>query len=228
MKPILPNCRESLSGEDLRFMVESLASRADAETGLRELLSETSARDLALESERVFQRLLESPELLKVSPRFYFYVLARRSLRDLQGDVADYLASVLTAYIDIQKLRTLPGHPELTVDYVTDMLVALAAATAEHQFLLQAHVGNYTLFMAGIFPDHIRQRADRHGAPGLAFYEAVGSACYRQAADHRLAQRHELVEVFRTIADHFREVRQDLNRLADGLLHVDTAGGFAG
>ena len=35
--------------------------------------------------------------------------------------------------------------------YISDMLIALQRVTPEQAFLLRAHVGNYSLFVSGIF-----------------------------------------------------------------------------
>jgi hypothetical protein len=142
----------------------------------------------------------------------------------LDPDTTGYIANILANFIETHRMRTLPGHPEATADHVTDMLAALPTATPEIAFMIHSHVGNYTLFVTGIFPGHIQQRAAHHGAPDISFYEEVGSMNYRLASDHQLARRNHLADVYRNIADHFHHVRQNLNDLADRLLHIEPNG----
>ncbi len=116
----------------------------------------------------------------------------------------------------------------MQTEYLTDMLTAVAALSGEAAFVTRAHVGNYTLFMAGIFPDHLRYREWVRGSPGIAYYEDVGSTSYCLAADHRQARHEGLDEVLRTIGESFTCVREGLNEVADRLMHVETAQGSFG
>jgi hypothetical protein len=221
MTTIKANCREQLSLHDIEFLGRSLVSRAGAATGAVELLTEPSARDAALESRQVLDAILELPEPLRISPQLYFYVLVRHSLASFDRCVADYVASVLTAFVQTRRAHELPTHPELSADYVTDMLAALSVASSEEAFLIRVHVGNYSLFVTGVFPEHVRHRQAVRAAPSLNFYENMGSVNYRLAAEHNLARRHALTETYRTIADRFSEVRQGLNCLTDRLLCIE-------
>lgn len=223
MKPIVPGCREQLSADDFEFVVSSLGRDERTWVALRDMLTDPNVRDEALDSDRVFHALLEDPHAVTVSPRLYFYVLVRRVLRSFDRDVADYVATVLVTFLEMRRLRTLPDHPENVVEYVSDMLAALARASAEDEFHIRAHVGNYTMFMSGIFPCHLAHRARYRGAPGLSFYHELGSRSYRLAAGHRLAEQHELAGVYQVISDGFGEVRFGLNQMSDRLLCLESA-----
>jgi hypothetical protein len=224
MTPIKADCRDRLNAEDFRFLTRTLDLLPSGNVGLAALFTEDDARRAALGDDRLWRALLESPDLLSVSPRLYFYVLTRRALAGFDDEVADYIASVLATFLETRRVRKLPEQPEANAEYLSDMLTALAAVTADRAFMIQAHIGNYALFVSGIFPGRIARQEERHGAPGLGFYEKVGRTHYRLAAEHRLAQRHSLSEIYRTIADHFPEVRHDLNQLADRLICLEPAG----
>ena len=87
--------------------------------------------------------------------------------------------------------------------------------------MIRVQVGNYSLFMSGIFPQHIAHRSTHHAAPPISFYEEVGSQNYRRASDHRLARRGGLAQTYRTIAERFSEVRVGLNQMSDRLLCLE-------
>ena len=222
MATIRANCRESFSAEDFAFIAESLAGRETAAADLTALLRDPDALDTALESDRLFRSLLELPRNVPVSPQLYFYVLVRHMLARFDRTVADYVANVLATFVDARRVRAMPDQPDLNLGYISDMLIALKSASSEREFLIRVHVGNYSLFLAGVFPQHIQHRAARHGAPEIGFYEEVGSQNYRLASDHRLAREHALVETYRTIADRFSEVRVGLNQLTDRLICLET------
>ena len=100
------------------------------------------------------------------------------------------------------------------------MLIALQRVTPEQAFLLRAHVGNYSLFVSGIFHENAQRRRER-GGPDLKFYEQVGRTNYQLVASHEAARRCELDDVFEELADRFHGIRLALNELSDRLLNLD-------
>jgi len=104
--------------------------------------------------------------------------------------------------------------------YLSDMLIALSHATQDEAFLLRAHVGNYSLFISGIFHENTQRRSLR-GAPDIGFYENIGRRNYFLLSSHATARRCELDDVYAELADRFRDVRLALNQLADRLLNLD-------
>ena len=100
------------------------------------------------------------------------------------------------------------------------MLIALKRVTREQAFLLRAHIGNYSLFISGIFHENAQRRCQR-GGPDLRFYEEIGRTNYQMVASHEAAKRCELNDVFANLADQFRGVRLALNDLSDRLLNLD-------
>lgn len=225
MKTIGANCREQFRIEDFEFVATALNRHGTDSQALAELLTDPTARDAALESDRVVEALVRTPDPLPVSPQFYFYVLTRRGLARFDRVVADYIANVLTTFLDLDRMRTMPTHAELQTEYLSDMLDLLKELGGEAAFVARAHVGNYSLFVSGIFADHIRYREWRRGAPGISYYEQIGSANYRLASDHRQAQEEGLDLVLRTISERFSEVRQGLNAMADRFLHLESEPG---
>jgi hypothetical protein len=100
------------------------------------------------------------------------------------------------------------------------MLAALQTADDTTAFCIRAHIGNYSLFLSGVFPDRIRVRAERRGFPSIGYYENVGRTNYRVARDHRLARKYDLDVIFNTLAERFQETRRALNELRDRLVSI--------
>ena len=76
------------------------------------------------------------------------------------------------------------------------------------------------MFLAGVFPDRIRFRAERKGFPDLTYYEGLGRVNFRVASDHRLARKYDLDGIFTTLADRFQETRMALNDLRERLVSL--------
>jgi hypothetical protein len=219
---IQANCRARFTAADFDFIIRTLARSPSERVSLVDLLADSAARDSVLDSPRLFDAILSSGEHLRISSHFYFYVLARHVLRDAgltDRKLCDYVASLLEKFSHAHCLRG-PNDTWENSQYLSDLLIALSRATAEETFLLRAHVGNYSLFISGIFPENT-QRRSRRGAPALSFYEQVGRRNYQLVSEHATARRCELNDVFAELADRFHDVRLALNDLSDRLLNLD-------
>lgn len=220
---ITANCRDRFTAEDFHFVVETLAKSEQDSVSLVELLTDADTRDVILDHPRLFQTVIGSNGPLRISPHLYFYILTRHVLKETgleDRHVTDYVASVLERFSDRNHLRSPADGTDGPIQYVSDMLVALRKASPTQTFLIRAHIGNYSLFISGIFRESVESRAQR-GAPDLSFYEDIGRTNYRAAADHQVARTACLTKVYGKLADSFREIRGALNRLSDSLLHLD-------
>ena len=101
-----------------------------------------------------------------------------------------------------------------------EMLAALQTADERTSFSIRAHIGNHSLFLTGVFPRRILQRAEQRGFPGLSYYEGLGRANFRVASDHRLAARYELGPIFAQLAERFHDTRLALNDISDRLFSL--------
>src|SRR3954463_7368249 len=220
---IRANCRERFTAADFDFIVRTLArSRTDA-VSLVDLLSDSETRDSVLDNPRLVDAILSNPAQLRISSQFYFYVLARHVLRQASINdrkLCDYVASLLETFSRANQLHSLETTDERAHEYLCDMLIALQRVTPEQAFLLRAHVGNYSLFVSGIFHENAQRRHER-GGPDLKFYEQVGRTNYQLVASHETARRCDLNDVFENLAEQFHGVRLALNQLSDRLLNLD-------
>jgi hypothetical protein len=223
MKMIQPNCRAQFAAEDIEFILSVLGRKIGTAECLVKLLSDEESRDLILDDEALLHALLERQGCLRVSTQFYFYILVRHVFRrsDIQDrEVADYVAEVLTEFARAERARCLvPGQPQ-ALDYFFEMLAALGTADDRTSFFIRAHIGNYSLFLSGVFPGRIRFRAEARGFPDLKYYENIGRTQYRMASDHRLAQRYEVAGILSTLAERFGATRLALNDIADRLFSL--------
>ena len=82
-------------------------------------------------------------------------------------------------------------------DAIVELCEDLDDPDARRSFLVRTHLGNYALWLSGIFPDYIEQRRWRRGGPDLEYYEEMGRRGFQLAADHRLAEEHGLARAVR-------------------------------
>lgn len=220
---IIANCRERFTAADFEFVVKTLSRTERDSVNLVDLLTDAEARDSILDNPRLVDSLLTEDAPLNISPQLYFYVLLRHVLKETglnDRSVSDYLASLLETFSQTARMKSPADGQANPIQYVSDMLIALRHASPTQTFLIRAHVGNYSLFITGIFHETVQSRSQR-GAPDVNFYEDVGRSNFRVAAGHQVARSCALTEVFERLADGFHEARLALNRLSDSLLHID-------
>ena len=220
---ITPNCRERLTAADFQFIVRTLtASRRDA-APLSELLTDAETRDSILDSDVLFQAILEAGTPLCISPQCYFYILLRHVLKErgiANRETCDYLAALLETFSRMERMRAPSGAGDGHQQYVSDFLLALQKASPSQSFLLRAHIGNYTLFITGVFCDRVESRS-RRGGPNMDFYEHVGASNYQTAADHPVARQNALSPIFEELGERFHDIRLALNDTAERHMHLD-------
>jgi hypothetical protein len=220
---IKANCRERFTAEDFEFVVRTLAHSDRDSVTLGKLLTDAEIRDTILDDPVLFKTVLEHGAPLTISPQLYFYILVRHVLKETglnDRGMSDYVASLLERFSHTARMRSPADGRETPIQYVGDMMVALQNASANQSFLIRAHMGNYSLFITGIFHENVESRSQR-GAPDVSFYEGVGRSSFKAVAQHRLARSCELTGIFEALSEGFRDVRLALNRLADSLLHLD-------
>ena len=206
---------------DFTYLASVLADRANPDS-FRSYVSDRETLHMILDDPRVLKSLLESPALLDVSPWCYFYVLTRQSLlRSGLDDVglAEYLGSVLAERVPLavgDKLCGVPGGLTRSVDF----LAVMDQISGNMRFEALVAGANQFLVLTGIFPEYIQRRSERHGAPGLQYYENVARASFCEAQEHPRAVRQGLKGVLGTLTEVLPEARRSLNRMADSLLFL--------
>jgi hypothetical protein len=221
---IRANCRARFTAADFDFIVRTLARSQTDQVSLVDLLSDVETRDCVLDHPRLVDAILNHCGHLRISSQFYFYVLARHVLQ--QGGIGDrklcdYVGSLLETFSRASRLQVSDEADHRAEQYISDMLIALTRATPEQAFLFRAHIGNYSLFISGIFHPAVAGQRSLRGGPDIEFYEQVGRTNYQLVASHAVARRCELDDVFEGLADRFRDVRLALNHLSDQLLNLD-------
>ncbi|HEV8151028.1 MAG TPA: hypothetical protein VGP61_12650 [Gemmatimonadales bacterium] len=175
-----------------------------------------SSLDAVLDRREVATFLLRAT-LPGPSASLLFYVLVRHSFLDVGVDdptVADYFAAVLREFGIRNRATRVAEVDDQEHHYLVDILADLAAATGERQFKVSVHLGNYALWLSGVFPERIAAQRLRRGGPDVSYYESMGGRGYAEASEHRLAERIGLDDVLRTAAERVHEVRVALNQVS--------------
>jgi hypothetical protein len=217
---ILPMVRASFSRRDVLHLAH-LLGRGDEEIqrGAERRLDEDGA-DALLDDPRVLNALLTDPDAAAPT-NLVFYVLVRHALLEVglrDRVTADYVASLLVAFGRAGRAYRLSATATDEYHYLVDMVARLATADRHEAFLLRSHLGNYSLWLSGLFPDYLEARSRRKGAPSIGYYERMGSTGYHLAARSPEAASFGVERVLAEVGDQFRGVRTALNLVSDRYL----------
>ncbi len=215
---IVADVRQSLTRADAQLALRligrgSAAELARAEDALRDV-----GLDVLLDDPRLLTALVDSRQGAHASLALFTYVATRHALRaagEADRMLADYVASIVLHFGLRDRATRVGSSDDETYATLAEIAEDLDVADARRAFLVRAHLGNYALWLSGLFPDMIESRRWRRGGPGLDYYEELGRRGFRLAAGHRLAEQHGLAPLYATAAERFAVLRVALNTLSD-------------
>ena len=217
---ILANTRQHLTRNDAQLAMRILAHGSDSELSELEVRLSNDGIDAVLDDPRLPMALVKSSSGVHASFPLFAYVMVRHALRRLgEGDrlLADYLAAIVVHFGVRDRSHRLAQSDDQIYAALVDLYNDVNDPDARRSFLVRTHLGNYALWLSGIFPDHVEQRRWNRGGPHLGYYEEMGRRGFQLAAEHRLAEEHGLAPLYAAAADRFGLLRLALNSLSDWL-----------
>ncbi|HKO15955.1 MAG TPA: hypothetical protein VJU87_06930 [Gemmatimonadaceae bacterium] len=217
---ILANTRQHLSRDDAQLALRLLARASGESIAEFEHRLTDEGIDALLDDPRLPAVLLHAPQAAHTSFPLFAYVMVRHALRRMgEGDrgLADYVAAILVHFGVRERAFRLAESDDQVYRALTDLVQDANDPDPQRAFLVRTHLGNYALWLSGLFPDHVEQRRWRRGGPDLAYYEELGKRGFQLAAEHRLAEQHGLATLYATAAERFGLLRLALNTLSDWL-----------
>lgn len=218
---ILPKVRASFDADAANALVRCVAEHTGEPAERFAMRVRDDGLDALLDHPVTFAAVMERPGIATLPLALVFYVLVRRALLDTavpDARIADYVATLLAEFGERNRAFRVAPHDDKEYRYLVDLVSDLDGSAAQRRFFLHAHLGNFALWLTGLFPDHITARLHRKGAPGLGYYEDLGAFGYRAAADSEWAHTFDLANLYRDAAALFRELRRALNRISDRFL----------
>jgi len=217
---ILPTIRASFGRRDVLHLVRLLGHGDEEIAHGTEARLDAEGADAILDDPRVLNALLTDPDAAAPT-NLVFYVLVRHALLEVGIDdrgTADYVASLLVEFGRGGRAYRISETSTEEYFYLVDMIAKIAGAGPREAFLLRSHLGDFSLWLAGLFPDYLEARTRRKGAPPIEYYERMGSTGYRVAARSREAESFGLDRILEEVGEHFGSVRVALNLVSDRYL----------
>lgn len=138
----------------------------------------------------------------------FFESVTRQAFGDLAIDdtpALRYLTDLLTRFVRTEALRTVRELPGKRLDSVADSLLAIQRVwewdspefNPGAERALRRQIGDYTLFMTGIFRDYVEQLAV------TGYYQHEGRRAYRFVAEAARARSEAEAPLYRRLSDRF-------------------------
>ena len=145
------------------------------------------------------------------------------------GEVIGYLTDVLTDFVHVDQLFKIRNTQGRRVEEVAEMLVEgdllHRAESIDREREVHRHIGDYTLFMTGVFPEFLRRLKTSRvvlSPDALLDYVQVGKRSYRIVSEFTYGPYGGSAPLFRKLSENFElcvyglgYVRADLDRLRD-------------
>ena len=217
---ILADTRFRLTRDDAQLATRLLASESGQDLGTLEARLADEGIDAILDDPRLPAALRRDARAAHASLPLFAYVLIRSALRQAgepDRGLADYVTAIVLNFGVRGRAYQISNADDEVYDAIVDLCEDLNDQDARRSFLVRAHLGNYALWLSGIFPDFIEHRSTRRGGPDLDYFEAMGRRGFQLAADHRLAEEHGMTMLFANAAARFGLLRTALNTVSDTL-----------
>lgn len=140
-------------------------------------------------------------------------------------DVTAYISGLLTRFTDLRELYRIRDARGKRLEDVGEMLIEsnplLEASSFDREREVRKHIGDYTLFLCGLFPEYVARLPRRSlRLDSIVDYVRAGKESYRVVSYFDQFEYKAEAPLFRKLAEWFEicvlglnRVKQDLERL---------------
>lgn len=218
---ILANIRQSLTRDDAQLALRLVSRGSDSDLASAEELLRSQGLDALLDDPRLPEALIQSRQAAHASLPLFAYVVVRHALRQVHEEdrgISDYVASIVVHFAMRDHAHRISQSDDEVYDTVAALFAEVDHGDPTRRFLVRAHLGNYALWLGGMFPDRVEERRSRRGGPDLEYYDEMGQRGFALAAQHRLAKQYGMESLFEAASQRFPRIRAALNRVSDQFL----------
>jgi len=218
---IQANIRQRLTRDDAQLALRLVSRGSETEYATAEDMLRRHGLDALLDDPRLPEALVAGRQATHASLPLFAYVVVRHALRQVHEEdrgISDYVASILVHFAMRDNAHRISDADDEVYDTVAALLADVDHGDATRRFLVRAHLGNYALWLGGLFPDRVEARRWKRGGPDLEYYDEMGQRGFALAAQHRLAKQYGMETLFEAAAERFPRIRAALNQVSDRFL----------
>jgi hypothetical protein len=142
-------------------------------------------------------------------------------LRD--AEITGYVANMLTEFLDVDHIYRLRDGGGKRLDDVGEMLLESnpvygPAPSFDREREVRKHIGDYTLFFTGMFPESINQfRLRRQRVENFVDFMKAGKESYFIVSKFEFFEYAKVAPLFARLSSHFEQCVYGLNRVKNEL-----------
>lgn len=141
-------------------------------------------------------------------------------------DLPPYVSALLLEFMTMDRLYRIRDAAGRPVDDVGEMLLEgdlrHRAASFERERVVRKHIGDFTLFFTGMFPEHVASLRTQARLESFVDWIEMGRESYRAVASFDLWPYAEEAPLFNKLAEHFDFLVVGLNLVRDDLARLGT------
>ena len=147
------------------------------------------------------------------------------SLHLSDRDIILYIANLLTEFSRVEKLYSIRNAQGKPLEDVGEMLLAsnplLEASSFDREREVRKHIGDFTLFFVGLFPEAVnRWRLRRQRLDSLIDYVRTGKESYFIVSEFNLFEYKESAPLFKKMSEQFESCVFGLNLVRRNLVEM--------
>ncbi len=218
---ILADVRHRLTRDDAQLVLRLVGRGSDERLAAAEKVLRDEGLDALLDDPVLPEALVEARQAAHASLPLFAYVVVRQAMLQVHEDdrgLCDYVASILVHFATRDNAWRVSPVDDQIYDTVAGLLADTERGDPARCFLVRAHLGNFALWIGGLFPDRVEERYWRRAGPDLAYFDAMGQRGFAMAAEHRLSVQYGMRDLFKAAADRFPRIRVALNHVSDRFL----------
>ncbi|HUK55241.1 MAG TPA: hypothetical protein VLY20_01120 [Nitrospiria bacterium] len=153
-----------------------------------------------------------------------------QKLRWPDPPVVHYVSNLLLDFTHVDHLYRIRNAKGKRLEEVAGMLLEadllLNAGSFEREREVHRHIGDFTLFMVGIFPEFLKRIKIRqwiHQPDFLIDYIKVGKHSYRNVSEFNYGEYKQFVPLFRKLSDNFELCVIGLGYIKAALDHLQNS-----
>lgn len=133
--------------------------------------------------------------------------------------LTDYVSELLVSFVHVDRLCMLQNAADKRLEQVAAMLAVMAdevpPTAQERDRLMHRHIGDYTLFWAGVYPEHLKL-ARRNQADVLLDFVSQGKRSYAIVSELASNEDRPPARIFRQLSEDFEYCLYGLNLVRKG------------
>lgn len=117
--------------------------------------------------------------------------------------LVDYVSELLIRFVHTDRVFGLRGPTGRRLDQVSDMLTEAEARQGEAKRHVHRHIGDFTLFWKGVFPEHVERVRRLGGKDSLLDFRLLGKRSYFLASTIPTRKEVAPTPVLKRLSDEF-------------------------